>query len=184
MALFPMFIDLTGKKVLIVGAGNVALRKIEKLIPFSPDITVVAKKVSDDVRDICSSNGIEVFERPFRIEDLEGKDMVIVAVDDIQLQKEIFEYCRDLKIPVNSVDSPEYCDFIFPAYVKIDDIVIGITTSGKAPGLSAKIREIIENCLPDNLEDLLNELSHIREKEKKGKERQELIKKIIRDKLG
>jgi len=179
-----MFVDLKDKEVLVVGAGNVALRKIEKLIPFSPNITVVAEKVSEDVRKICTENGIKVIERSFKKEDLIDKEMVIVAVDNIDLQKEIFKYCRDLKIPVNSVDSPEYCDFIFPAYVKIGDIVIGITTSGKAPGLSAKIREIIENCLPENLEDILEELSNIRQTKEKGKERQELIKKIIQEKLG
>jgi precorrin-2 dehydrogenase/sirohydrochlorin ferrochelatase len=179
-----MFVNLKEKDILVVGAGNVALRKIEKLLPFSPKITVVAKKVSQQVEDLCKKNGIKVIKRPFKKEDLKGKDIVIVAVDNIDLQKEIYSKCKELKIHVNSVDSPDYCDFIFPAYVKKGDIVIGITTSGKAPGLSGKIREIIENALPDNLEELLDELVRIRQTKEKGKERQKLIKKIIEEKLG
>ncbi len=179
-----MFVNLENKKVLIVGAGNVAFRKIEKLLPFKPEITIVAKEISKDVKEIADKYGLKIHERAFRFEDLKSIDIVIVAVDDLQLQKDIFEKCRELKIPVNSVDSPQYCDFIFPAYVKKGDLVIGVTTSGKLPGLSAKIREIIEKALPENIEKLMEELIAIREKEKKGKERQELIKKLIEDKLG
>ena len=184
MALFPMFVDIKDKNVLIVGAGEVALRKIEKLIPFEPKITVVAKEiVRNEIKDLAEKHNINLIERGFLFTDIDGKEIVIVAVDDIDLQREIYNYCVRRKIPVNSVDSPDYCTFIFPAYVKRGDIVVGITTSGKAPGLSGKLRRIIENCLPDDLEQLLDQLNEIRETFPKGKERQEMILKLIDEKL-
>ncbi len=184
MALFPMFVDIKDKNVLIVGAGEVALRKIEKLIPFEPNITVVAKEiVRDEIKDLAEKHNIHLIERAFLFTDIDGKEIVIVAVDNIDLQREIYNYCVRRKIPVNSVDSPDYCTFIFPAYVKRGDIVIGITTSGKAPGLSGKLRKLIESYLPEDLENILDELIKIRETLPKGEERQELIKKLVDEKL-
>ncbi len=185
MALFPIFIDIKGKEILIVGAGEVALRKIEKLIPFEPKITVVAKEiVREEIKELAEKNKIKILKRGFLFTDIDGKNMVIVAVDDIDLQREIYNYCFRRKIPVNSVDSPDYCSFIFPAYVKKGDIVIGITTSGKAPGLSGKLRKLIESYLPEDLEDILEQLIKVRETMPKGEERQNLIKKIVDERLN
>ncbi len=184
MALFPLFIDIEKKDILIVGAGEVALRKIEKLLPFKPKITVVAKEIKrDEIKKLSAEGKINLINRGFLFTDIDGKQLVIVATNDINLQREIYNYCVRRKIPVNSVDSPAYCTFIFPAYVKKDDIVIGITTSGKAPALSGKLREIIENCLPEDIEKILEELEKIRKKYPKGKERQNLIIKKLNELL-
>lgn len=179
MALFPMFVDIKGQKVLIVGGGVVALRKIEKLLPFEPDMKVVSKDFHPDTVKLIKEKNIPYEKREFRFSDLEGQKIVIVAVDDIDLQKQIFEKTRGKNILVNSVDSPDYCDFIFPAYVKKGDIVIGITTSGKLPGLSAKLRKYIEKTLPENLEDIFNQIKKIREELPKGEERQKKILQLI-----
>ncbi len=175
MALFPLFINLKNKKVLIVGGGEVALRKIEKLIPFEPDIKVISKDFLKETKDILEKHNIPFEKREFSFEDLENIDIVIVAVDSVDLQKDIFEYTRGKNILVNAVDSPDYCDFIFPSYIKRGDLVIGITTSGKAPGLSAKIRQLIEKTLPENIEEILEEISNLRKSLPKGKKRQEKI---------
>ncbi|WP_457626825.1 precorrin-2 dehydrogenase/sirohydrochlorin ferrochelatase family protein [Persephonella sp.] len=182
MALFPAFIDLKTKKVLVVGGGVVALRKLEKLLPFEPDIKVVSKGFHPETERLISEHGIPYEKRPFSFSDLEGVDIVIVAVDDIKLQEEIFSHTRGKNILVNSVDSPDYCDFIFPAYVKRSDIVIGISTSGSAPGLSAKIRKHIEKCLPENIEEILEEIKSVRNSLPKGEERQKKILELV-DKL-
>jgi precorrin-2 dehydrogenase/sirohydrochlorin ferrochelatase len=179
MALFPLFINLENKKVLIVGGGEVALRKIEKLLPFKPDMKVISKEFLKETENLLKREKIPFEKREFLFEDLEGIDIVIVAVDDLKLQEEIFKFTRDKNILVNAVDSPDYCDFIFPSYVKRGEIVIGITTSGKAPGLSAKIRQLIEKSLPENIEEILKEVSSIRASLPKGKERQRKIIEII-----
>ncbi|MDQ7055610.1 MAG: bifunctional precorrin-2 dehydrogenase/sirohydrochlorin ferrochelatase [Persephonella sp.] len=118
-------------------------------------------------------------ERAFKPSDLKDQFIVIVAVDDIKLQEEIFRLTRDKSIFVNAVDSPDYCDFIFPAYVKKGDVVIGITSSGSAPGLSAKIRKHVEKTLPPNLEDILRQVRELRESLPKGKERQRKILQLV-----
>ncbi len=180
MALFPLFINIEGKNVLIVGAGEVALRKIEKLLPFKPKITVVAKEIKrDEIKKLAEEGKINLINRGFLFTDIDRKELVIVAVDDINLQREIYNYCVRKKIPVNSVDSPDYCTFIFPAYVKKDDIVIGITTSGNLPGLSAKLRKHIEKNIPENLEDIFQKIKNVREELPKGKDRQKKILQLI-----
>ena len=179
MALFPIFISLENKNILIVGGGKVAYRKIEKILPFNPNLFVVSKEFSKETEELLKKHDIPFKRKSFEFSDLENIDIVIIAVDDIDLQKEIFNYTRGKNILVNSVDSPDYCDFIFPAYVKKGDLVIGISTSGKVPGLSAKIREFIENLLPENIENILNDLEKLRKSMPKGKKRQEkIIKKI------
>lgn len=179
MALFPIFISLENKNVLVVGGGKVAYRKIEKLLPFSPNIFVVSKGFSKETEELLKKNKISFKKKEFEYSDLENIDIVIIAVDDINLQKSIYNYTRDKNILVNSVDSPDYCDFIFPAYIKKGDLVIGISTSGKVPGLSAKIRQFIERLLPENIEEILKELEKFRNSLPKGKKRQELIIKKI-----
>ncbi len=176
MALFPIFISLEDKNILVVGGGNVAYRKIEKLLPFNPNLFVVSKELSKKTEDLLKKHNIPFKKKAFEFSDLENIDIVIIAVDDIDLQKDIYMYTRDKNILVNAVDSPDYCDFIFPAYIKKGDLVIGISTSGKVPGLSAKIREFIERLLPEDIESILKELEDLRKSLPKGKERQ---KKII-----
>lgn len=180
MAYFPVFISLEDKNVLIVGAGKVAERKIEKLLPFNPNITVVAKDIkSDFIKKLSKKNKVKLISRAFLFTDLDCKDLVIVAVDDINLQREIYNYCYRRKIPVNSVDSPQYCTFLFPAYIKEKDIVIGISTSGYAPALAKKLKEKIKECLPENLGEVFEKLKNIRKNKNKGEERQNLIYEIL-----
>lgn len=94
MGYFPFFIDIKGKKCIIVGGGNVAARKIEKLLPFEPDITVIAPEISDD---ITSLNGIKIVKRKFKDDDINGAFFVISASDDEQLNAHIFKLCRKKK---------------------------------------------------------------------------------------
>ncbi len=178
MALFPLFITLEDKNVLVVGGGEVACRKIEKLIPFKPNIKVVSKDFSKRTEELLKKEGIPFEKKAFSFEDLQNIDIVIVAVDDVELQRNIYSFTRKKNILVNSVDSPDYCDFIFPSYIKRGDIVIGITTSGKLPGFSAKLRQYIEKCLPENIESIFNSLVKLRNSLPKGRERQ---KKIVEE---
>ncbi|NPA54321.1 MAG: bifunctional precorrin-2 dehydrogenase/sirohydrochlorin ferrochelatase [Aquificae bacterium] len=181
MALFPLFINLEEKNVLIIGGGKVALRKIEKLLPFNPNLKVISKEFLKETEYLLKENNIPFEKRSFTFEDLKNIDIVIVAVDDIKLQKEIFQFTRGKNILVNAVDSPAYCDFIFPSYVKKGDLVIGITTSGKAPGLSAKIRQLIEKSLPENIEEILQKISSFRESLPKGEKRQKETLRFIEE---
>jgi len=184
MPLFPAFVSLKGKKILVVGGGKVATRKVEKLLPFGGEIAVVAPKVSKELKKLAKEKRIKLKRRRFLTGDLRGAFMVIVAVDDIDLQRRIFNLCQKRGIFCNSVDSPDYCNFIFPALVVRGDLVIGITTSGKAPALSREVRKLIEKTLPEELEMILETLYRERERLPKGSERQKYLSRLASEWLS
>ncbi|NPA14738.1 MAG: bifunctional precorrin-2 dehydrogenase/sirohydrochlorin ferrochelatase [Aquificae bacterium] len=181
MPLFPLFVDLKGKEILVVGGGKIATRKVEKLLPFGGKITVVAPKISPELKKLSKEGKIKIKRRRFLTGDLKNKDLVVVATDDINLQRKIFKLCSKKRIPVNSVDSPDYCSFIFGSLIVRGDLVIGITTSSKAPALSKEIRKLIEKHLPPNVEEILNHLYEVRKKYPKGRKRQKLLTQMAKE---
>ena len=110
MGYFPFFTDISGRRCVVIGGGRVALRKIQKLVPFGPDITVVAPRISDDIIPLVSN----AVRREFEESDLDGAFMAIAAADDRALDKRIFELCTRRGVLVNSVDDIEHCGFVFP----------------------------------------------------------------------
>jgi len=181
---FPMFVNLEGKRVVVVGGGKVASRKVEKLLPFEPRIRVIAPKITHYIHSLAKEGKIELLKRRVRLKDLRDAFMVIVAVDELRLQKKIYGFCVKMGIHCNAVDSPDFCTFLFPALVVRGNLVIGVSTSGKAPALSAGIRELIEKELPQNIEDLLSELEGLRESLPEGMERQGKLIALVRQRLG
>ena len=108
MGYFPFFIEIEEKDGLIVGGGNIAAHKIEKLKPFHPRLTVIAPKIGEEIKKDTS---LVWKERRFSDEDVEGMSFVIAATDDEQCNREISEYCRRERILVNVVDDKEKCSF-------------------------------------------------------------------------
>jgi precorrin-2 dehydrogenase/sirohydrochlorin ferrochelatase len=103
-------------------------------------------------------------------------DVVIVAIDDQNLQREIYHQCQKRKILCNCVDLLDCCDFIFTAYIKKDDLVISINTNGAVPGLSAVLKNHIEKFIPSNIEQILNSLKEYRNGLAPGKARMKLVR--------
>ena len=177
MALFPTFIDIKNQAILIIGGGNIALHKINKLLPFSPEIHVIADRINDDIQLMAEQNQLTIEERKYEDGDIkENYKMVIVAADDIDLQKELYFYCEGKRMLYNCVDVPEYCNFIFPSLVVGEHLTIGISTSGKAPSVSARIRQLLEQALPEDIEAVIEEIDRYRNTMEKGEER---MKKVI-----
>ncbi|MBR2283669.1 MAG: bifunctional precorrin-2 dehydrogenase/sirohydrochlorin ferrochelatase [Ruminococcus sp.] len=146
MGYFPFFVDISGKKCLIAGGGRVALRKIERLLDYSPEITVVSPEICPEIAEL---SGIRIIRREFSDSDIDGAFMVIAATDDSALNAHIYQLCNDRNIPVNSVDDKEHCSFIFPALVHRGDITIGISTGGTSPLFAQFIRQTAEEWLDD-----------------------------------
>ncbi|MFN7065592.1 MAG: bifunctional precorrin-2 dehydrogenase/sirohydrochlorin ferrochelatase [Aquificaceae bacterium] len=178
MPYFPVFLDLKGKEVVVAGGGPVAERKVKKLLPFEPNIKVIAPRVTDGIKELNRKEKIRLILRRVRLSDIKGAFLVIAALDDLKLQKRLYEYCKKKGILCNTVDNIEYCSFIFPALVVKDDVVIGISTSGKVPALSRALREYIERSLPKNIEEIAFRLDRLRKSLPKGKERQEKLKDL------
>lgn len=157
MPYFPMMIDISDKKVLIVGGGKAAFQKVKVLKKFCSDITVSAEKFD------YADNSIHYMTKPFDKSDIDRFDMVIGA-DNTKVNETVFKCCREKGIAVNIVDDTDKSDFMFPAVYTGDSLVVAVSTSGKSPTAASEIRDGIERSLPDNIEDIIEELNVYRAK--------------------
>lgn len=178
MAYFPMFVELDGSKVLIVGGGHVALRKAEKLLPYGADISVVAPEICDELAALPE---VRTVKESFSDERLNGADMVIAATDDRELNRHISELCREKRVPVNTVDDSELCSFIFPCLVKKGSLSIGISTGGASPTAAISFKEKINGCIPDNTDEILDYLNSIRPTVKAGFPEEKVRSRIFKE---
>lgn len=156
MPLFPIFIDLKGRKALIVGGGRVALRKAERLMPYGADICAVAPEFEGAFRSL---SGVTLLERRFEPGDIEGAALVIAATDDGELNAAVSELCRWENVPVNVVDDIEKCSFVFPSLVRRGELSVGISTGGASPSAAQYIRRGVEQLVPEGFEDILGFLA-------------------------
>lgn len=171
MAFFPMFVDLEGKNVLIVGGGRVAARKVEKLLPFGCRVTVVSGRIREEIHAM----GVQTLLREFCDADITGRDMVIAATDDPDLNTRVCNLAKGLRIPVNSVDDKKNCTFLFPALVKRGKLTVGVCSSGASPSAAKWVKMQVEDVLPDKTEDILEYLDDLRGRFPAGTMRQEML---------
>jgi precorrin-2 dehydrogenase/sirohydrochlorin ferrochelatase len=167
--LFPVFLKLEELDTLIVGGGNVGLEKLNALIKSSPGarVTVVAPAIKEEIRTLAQSRpGIRLLERKFRPGDLQGKDLVMLATDDTELHQRIRSMTRKRKILVNVADTPDLCDFYLGSVVTKGNLKIGISTNGKSPTIAKRIREYLEEAIPDDTNALLQNMQKIRDRMK------------------
>ena len=160
---FPFFMEIKDKKCLVVGGGMVALRKIEKLLPFGVEITVVSPAFCAEIEGM---EGIRRIQRNFEPADIEGMLFVIGATDDEAVNAEISELCQAKNIPVNIVDDPKKCTFFFPALVKKGEFVAGFSSGGGSPLAAQYIRKKVEEAVPDGFDKVLDILANIRQRVK------------------
>jgi precorrin-2 dehydrogenase / sirohydrochlorin ferrochelatase len=175
MAYFPAFLPLTNQKILVVGGGIVACRKVEKLLLFQPKMRIVTLEVHPELQKLIEDNDIEMDLKSFEITDLQDQFMVIVAVDDLALQQEIFQIAQDRHLFCNCVDSADYCNFLFPALVVRGDLCVGVNTAGKAPAVSSLVRQTIETAIPENVEEIVDSVQEFRMSLPRGKRTMERV---------
>lgn len=159
MGYFPFFIEITGKKGLVVGGGRIAAHKVEKLLPFQPVLTVTAPEI---LPELLENTDLICTQRPFREEDLEGQFFVIAASDSRELNTHIAGLCREKGILVNVVDQKEDCGFLFPSLVKEGKLTVGISTEGTSPQMAADLRSQVAQAVPSSMEQILDQLSALR----------------------
>ena len=160
MAYFPFFVDLSGSRGLIVGGGAVALRKVQKLLPYGPELTVVAPELRREFEEL---EGLELARRPFDEGDLEGRAFVVAATGDRQVNHRVAELCKARRIPVNVADSREDSSFLFPALLRRGALSVGVSAGGASPAAAAWARDRFAQAVPERLEDILQFLEHARE---------------------
>ena len=147
---YPLFMDLRGRRVLVVGGGDVAERKVDSLLQAEASVTVVSPDLTPGLQKLQESGAIRSIRRKFDEPDLEDALLVISATDDPDIQKRVAALARAKRILVNTVDQPKLCDFIVPAIVRRGDLVAAISTSGKSPVLAATLKAKMESIITDD----------------------------------
>lgn len=165
--LFPVFLKLNHLHTLLVGAGTVGLEKLVAIMRNSPKarVTVVSEKVSADLSDFVRDySTITVHQRTFSADDLNDVDMVVVATNNPDVNQQVRRESRSRRLLVNVADKPELCDFYLGSVVQKGELKLGISTNGKSPTVAKRLKEVLNEALPDELEEVLESLHQIRNK--------------------
>lgn len=163
--LYPVFLKLEQLNLLLVGAGNVGLEKLHSLLANSPSarISIVAPRVLDEVRKLVYRHpSCTIEQRMYQESDLEGKDLVILATDKPELHKTICQQAAEHRILVNVADTPDLCDFYLGSIVQKGQLKIAISTNGKSPTAGKRIKEVLHEALPAELDSVIENLHKIR----------------------
>lgn len=165
--LYPIFIKLEQFDVLIVGGGNVGLEKITSVLNNSPRtrVTLIGESILPDIQLFASKfENVCLIEKAFEAEDLEDKNFVIIATDDKELNKSIKILAESRHILANVADTPDLCDFYLSSIVQKGDLKIAISTNGKSPTIAKRLKEILNELLPNELDEILQNMHQIRNK--------------------
>ncbi|MGN6165602.1 MAG: NAD(P)-dependent oxidoreductase, partial [Flavisolibacter sp.] len=189
--LFPVFLKLEELNVLVVGAGKVGLEKLSAIIHNSPltIITVVAKEISESVINLAAlHDNIVLKQKAFDESDLTDKGIVFVAVNEKHTSQYIKELAARRKLLVNVADTPELCDFYLSSVVQKGDLKIGISTNGKSPTIAKRMKEVINDMIPQEMESVLENMSIIRQGmngnfEQKVKQLNDITKMLVSKQL-
>jgi len=168
MDYLPLFFDLKNRPCLLVGGGDIALRKARLLVKAGARITVVAPEICEDLRDLVKANEGSLVQRPFQDTDVDQHIFVIGATDLSDINAQISHSAQAKNIPVNIVDSPELCTVITPAIVDRSPLVIAISSGGQAPVLARMARAKIETLFPASYSRLADLASRLRERVKQA----------------
>ncbi|MFH2036925.1 MAG: bifunctional precorrin-2 dehydrogenase/sirohydrochlorin ferrochelatase [Candidatus Zixiibacteriota bacterium] len=145
----PISISIEDRKILIVGGGQVALRKLETLLDFGADITLVAPEPDKKIEYFAESGRIRLEKRKYESPEASQYGIVISASDDIEVNKTVSEDSKKAGIPVNVVDNPKLCDFIFPAVLKRDCLTVSVSSDGRAPFLSGHLKMVLDSIFQE-----------------------------------
>lgn len=163
--LFPVFIKLNTIHTLLVGAGPVGLEKLNAILSNSPDakITVIGLEVLPELQQLAGMHErVSVFEREFKVTDLDDVDLVVAATNNDDLNQLIRIEADGSNLLVNFADKPELCNFYLGSIVKKGDLKIAISTNGKSPTIAKRLKEVLNDSLPDELNETLQNMHALR----------------------
>ena len=182
-AYYPAFINLTARRCLVVGGGQVAERKIISLIKAGGDVIVVSPKITDRIKKEADKGSIKVRLRRYRSSDMKGVFLAIAATDSYTDNKKISDDAHKTNILINVVDTPALCSFIVPSTVSRGPLTIAISTSGSSPAVAKTIRKELEGLYGAEFGVYLTELKRQREeilnKTQDKKERERLLNALV-----
>ncbi|MGA8740796.1 MAG: siroheme synthase CysG [Terracidiphilus sp.] len=162
MSLLPIFLKLDGRPGLLVGAGNVALEKVQTLLTTGIRLRVIAPEGKPEIEQIASEGKLEWIQRRFVPADLDGTFLAIAATDNVEVNATVYHEAVQRGILVNSVDDPPHCDFYFGSVVRRGDLQIAISTAGESPAVAQLLRREIDELLAEDLGLWLKDIGQLR----------------------
>ncbi len=185
MAKYPIFLELGGRRVVLVGGGAVAARKAASLLEAGARLVVVAYKPSEAILDLCTRHGAELIRAKYSKQYIAEAVLVIAATDDPAVNEQVYKDCQELEILCNVVDEPRLCDFFVPAVVKRGDLQIAIGTGGYAPAYAGHLRKKLEAIFTEEHGQFLAELERVRreiiEQIPEAADRKTILGKLVDD---
>ena len=185
--LYPIFLKVHQLEVLIVGGGNVGLEKLSFLLKSSPNANVqlVAPIINEEILELVKKYQVKLVKENFTNSFLENKHIVIVATDNEALNIEIYNECKRRNLLVNLADNPMYFDFYLGGIVTKGHVKIAISTNGKSPTTAKRLRQFFEEVIPENIDDLVQNLNTYRKSikgnfEEKVSALNELTKSLVK----
>jgi siroheme synthase-like protein len=141
---YPILLNIQGKKCLVVGGGEVALRKVQMLVEHGANVEIVSPTFCPELKQLVKDVTIQAIHRDYKTKDLNDVFLAVAATDDIKTNEKVATEARKIGILVNVVDKSDISDFIVPSYFRRGDIIVAVSTSGRSPALARKIRGELE----------------------------------------
>ena len=163
MAYYPIFVEMEGRRCLVIGGGTVGLRKVEGLLAAEADITVVSPPPARELEAMAGDGRVRWLQREYRPGDLDGYALCLTATDDTDVNAAVAREGRDRGVWVNAADDPDNCDFILPSVLRRGDLQVAFSTGGRSPALARKVREELEPVIGPEYEALVDLVGEVRE---------------------
>lgn len=162
MAKYPIYLEMSGRRAVVIGGGTVAARKTQALSEAGARVVVVAEHIIPTLEEAFQLPNVEVVLSTYRKDYLVGATLAIAATNDLILNRQVYEDCQELEILCNTVDQPELCDFYVPAVVRRGDLQIAIGTDGHCPAYAGHVRRKLEELFTETHGRFVDALEQVR----------------------
>ncbi len=168
MVYYPIYLNLSGQRCVVIGGGPVAERKVEGLLEAAASVTVVSPSLTEGLERRLKEKRIRHFMREYRKGDLAGYRLGFVATDEPQTNRAVYEEAQESGVLLNSADDPAHCDFILPSVLRRGELHVAVTSGGSSPALSRAIREELEEYFTEDYALLSDLVADVRRELKKS----------------
>ena len=160
---YPIYLDIEGRNVIIIGGGNVCARKAETMMRYGARVTIVAPEFTDEIEGWAREGCLALKRKTYDASDLDGANIVIASTDIQSVNEQIAADCRARRIPVNVVDVTPLCEFIVPAIIESGSVQIAVSTGGRSPALARTLKEDLQRFIGPEYSEVNDVLGTLRD---------------------
>ena len=162
MNYFPIVLEMTGRRCLVVGGGAVAERKIASLLEAGAEVTVISPEVTEAILNWSKNNSLQLEARGYQSGDVAGYQLVFIATDDTDVNDRVYQDGKSHGVWVNAADDPAHCDFILPSVLRRGDLTVAVSTGGASPAAARAVREELNGYLTEDYAQLVQVAAEVR----------------------